>query len=94
MERTFKEKNIIEVIYNAEDEQINNIIKKANKRIKDEIKDINIEKILKQNEDSKELKEILNQIEENYNIRISQYNKEMYKQGFIDGVNLMINCLK
>ena len=94
MERTFKEKNIIEVIYNAEDEQIDNIIKKANKRIKDEIKDINIEKILKQNEDSKELKEILNQIEENYNIRISQYNKEMYKQGFIDGVNLMINCLK
>lgn len=33
-------------------------------------------------------------IEDNYNIKITKYNKEMYKQGFIDGVNLMINCLK
>ena len=41
----------------------------------------------------KELKEIFNKIEDEYNIKISKYNKEMYKQGFIDGVNLMINCL-
>ena len=32
-------------------------------------------------------------IEDNYNIKITKYNKEMYKKGFIDGVNLMINCL-
>ena len=58
------------------------------------IKKDNIGKIIKESENSKELKEILNQIEENYSIRITQYNKEIYKQGFIDGVNLMINCLK
>ena len=27
-------------------------------------------------------------------IKISEYNKEFYKQGFIDGINLIINCLK
>lgn len=32
-------------------------------------------------------------IEDNYNIKITKYNKEMYKQGFIDGVNLIINYL-
>ena len=40
-----------------------------------------------------DLKEILNKIEENYNIKITEYNKEIYKQGFIDGVNLILNCL-
>lgn len=94
MEKMFTEKDMIEMIYNAEESNIDNLIKKANKRIKEEIKDITVEKILKDNEDSKELKEILEKIEENYSIRIAQYNKEMYKKGFIDGVNLMINCLK
>ena len=94
MEKMFTEKDMIEMIYNAEESNIDNLIKKANKRIKEEIKDISVEKILKDNEDSKELKEILEKIEENYSIRIAQYNKEMYKKGFIDGVNLMINCLK
>ena len=42
----------------------------------------------------KELKEVFNKIEDNYNMRITEYNKEIYKQGFIDGVNLILNCLK
>ena len=94
MEKMLAEKNIIEMIYNAEENNIDNIIKQANKKIKEEIKDIEIEKLLKDNENSKELKEALEKIEDNYNIRITQYNKNMYKKGFIDGVNLMINCLK
>ena len=94
MEKMLAEKNIIEMIYNAEENNIDNIIKQANKKIKEEIKDISIEKLLKDNENSKELKEALEKIEDNYNIRITQYNKNMYKKGFIDGVNLMINCLK
>lgn len=94
MEKMLAEKNIIEMIYNAEENNIDNIIKQANKKIKEEIKDISIEKLLKDNENSKELKEVLEKIEDNYNIRITQYNKNMYKKGFIDGVNLMINCLK
>ena len=94
MEKMLAEKNIIEMIYNAEENNIDNIIKQANKKIKEEIKNISIEKLLKDNENSKELKEVLEKIEDNYNIRITQYNKNMYKKGFIDGVNLMINCLK
>lgn len=77
-EENLKEKDIIEIIYNSQEEQIDKIIKKANKEIKEEIKTINTEAA----------------IEDNYNIKITKYNKEMYKQGFIDGVNLMINCLK
>ena len=38
--------------------------------------------------------EALEKIEENYSIKIAQYTKDFYKQGFIDGVNLMINCIK
>ena len=33
-------------------------------------------------------------MEDNYNIKISEYNKAMYKQGFIDGINLILECLK
>lgn len=93
MERKLTEKNIIEIIYNAENSNIDKIVKKVNKDIKEEIKDINIEKIVEE-KNQKKIKEVFEQIEENYNIRISQYNKEIYKQGFIDGVNLIINCLK
>ena len=77
-EENLKEKDIIEIIYNSQEEQIDKIIKKAKKEIKEEIKKIKTEAA----------------IEDNYNIKITKYNKEMYKKGFIDGVNLMINCLK
>ena len=39
-------------------------------------------------------REIFKKIEDNYNIKITKYNEEIYKKGFIDGVNLMLNCLK
>ena len=52
------------------------------------------QKIVKNSNDAKELNEIFNKIEDNYNIKITEYNKEMYKQGFIDGVNLILNCLE
>ena len=60
----------------------------------EELKTINTETAIGNSNNPKELKEIFNKIEDNYNIKITKYNKEMYKQGFIDGVNLMINCLK
>ena len=44
---------------------------------------------------NKETREELKSInEDNYNIKITRYNEEMYKLGFIDGINLMIECLK
>ena len=82
-----KYKNIIEIIYNAEEKILDEKIKQA-------IKDIDVENILENTSKPKELKKILEQIEENYSIKIAQYNKEFYEQGFIDGVNLIINCTK
>ena len=73
-----KYKDIIELIYQAEEK----------------IKDINIERLLENTSKPEELKKAFDRIEENYSIKIAQYNKEFYKQGFIDGVNLIINCTK
>lgn len=87
-------KNIIEIIYQAEENGLDEIIKEANKKVKGQIKDINIKKLLEETSKPNELKKSLEKIEENYSIKIAQYNQEFYKQGFIDGVNLMINCLK
>ena len=87
-------KDIIELIYNAEEKILDEKIKQANKKTKEKIKDINVEKLLENSSKPTELKKTLERIEENYSIKISQYNKEFYKQGFIDGVNLIINCVK
>ena len=39
------------------------------------------------------LNNIKEKIENNENKRLSIYNKIMYKQGFVDGINLLINCI-
>ncbi len=75
-------------------ETIDNIIKKCNIKIKDELKAINLEKNIENSENLRDLREIFNDFEENYNIKISKYNEELYKTGFIDGENLMINFLE
>lgn len=94
MEKEYlKEKDIIEIIYNSQEEIIDEKIKKVNKEIKEKLKTINTEEVIENSSNPNELKEIFNKIEDKYNMKISKYDKEMYKQGFIDGVNLMINCL-
>ena len=92
--RNFNEKNMINIIYQLQDEKIDKILKNTDKTINNKLKEIDFEKIVKNSNDAKELNEIFNKIEDNYNIKITEYNKEIYKQGFIDGVNLMIDCLK
>lgn len=89
-----KEKDMIELIYNAEEKILEEKIKDVNKKTKEKIKNINLEKILENTSKPNELKKALEKIEENYSIKIAEYNKEFYKQGFRDGVNLIINCLK
>ena len=95
-----KEKNnkkeIIETIYKSELEKLDKIIIEKNKELKKMMKEIDIDSIIKTIENKEEQEKIyklLNNIEENYNIKISEYNKVMYKQGFIDGINLMIECI-
>ena len=88
-----KYKDIIELIYNAEEKILDEKIKKVNQKTREKIKDINVEKLLENSSKPTELSKAFEKIEENYSIRISLYNKEFYRQGFIDGVNLIINCL-
>ena len=85
---------MINILYQVQDEKIDEILKKTDKKLNDKLKKINFKEIEDNSNCEQELKEILNKIEDNYNIKITEYNKEMYKQGFIDGVNLILNCLK
>lgn len=89
-------KGIIEKIYNLNEEEIDQILKKTQKQINQKIKKIDY-KILEKIEDKNIKKEIIKLIEEeqeNYNIKISEYNKEMYKKGFKDGINMIIEVIK
>lgn len=94
MEEKLNNKDMIRKIYLSEEENIDKIIKKSNKEIKDYLKTINLEKVIGESDTPNELRKIFKNIEDNYNIKITKYNEEMYKKGFIDGVNLMLNCLK
>ena len=87
-------KDMIELIYRAEEKTLDEKIKQANKKIKEKVKDINIEKLLENTSKPNDLNKALEKIEENYSIKIAQYTKDFYKQGFIDGVNLIINCIR
>ena len=94
MEEKLINKDIIEIIYQAEEKELDGIIKKSDEKIKDKIKNINTKDIIENSNNQKEVTKMLENIEENYNIKIGEYVKEFYKQGFIDGINLMLNCLK
>ena len=92
--KEFKSENMINTIYQAQVEKIDKILKKTDENLKDRLKMIDFERIVNDSNYGKELKEVFNKIEDNYNMRITEYNKEIYKQGFIDAVNLLLNCLK
>lgn len=90
----FKEKDMIILFYELQEEKIDEILKKTDVRIKNQLQKMKIEKIVEDFNCKKELRDIFQKLEDNYNIKIAEYNKEMYKQGFIDGVNVILNCLK
>ena len=94
MENNIKENNLIEKIYFMQEDVIDEIIKKVNKDLERKLQKIDLEKIFENKSETKELKEIFNKIEDNYNLKISKYNEEIYKQGFIDGVRLILECYK
>ena len=87
-------RNIIELIYHGEQNILDEKIKQINFKLKDKIKKIDINEILGETEKVKELEKMVETIEENYSIKMAEYNKKFYEQGFIDGINLMINCFK
>ena len=91
-------KDLIENFYNSEYENLDEIIIKCEKT-KEMEKLKNLEKNLwkefgeKNKIDNEILINTKEKIENNENKRLSIYNKIMYKQGFIDGINLLINCI-
>ena len=93
MEEKLIKRDIIEKIYQSEEKNLDQLIIKINKNTKNKLKNIDRTKILENTNNKKEIIKMLEDIEENYNIKIGEYIKEFYKQGFIDGINLMLNCL-
>lgn len=91
--KNFEEKDMINMIYQSQEEKIDEILKNVDKKLKDQLEVIASERIVEDSNCKEQAKEMLNKIEENYSIKITEYNKEIYKQGFIDGVNLILNCL-
>lgn len=91
-------KDLLDNFYNSEYENLDKIIIKCEKT-----KEMEMLKILKENAwkefeekikiNNEMLSNIKEIIENNENKRLSIYNKIMYKQGFIDGINLLINCI-
>ena len=71
MEEKMKNKNIIETIYQAQGEMLNEKIKQVNKLVKDQIKDINIKKLLEDSSKPSDLEKTFERIEENYSIKIT-----------------------
>ncbi|MCI8760821.1 MAG: hypothetical protein HFJ34_06915 [Clostridia bacterium] len=94
MKEDIKIRDIIELIYRGEEKILDEKIKEVNKKVKDKIKEIDIKDMLEDTSRHSELEKMFEKIEENYSIKIAEYNKEFYKQGLIDGIHLMINCLK
>lgn len=91
-------KDLIENFYNSEYENLDKIIIKCEKTKEMENLKSSEENLWKEFEeknkvDNEILINIKEKIENNENKRLSIYNKIMYKQGFIDGINLLINCI-
>ena len=87
-------RNIIELIYQGKENILDEKIKQINLNIKNRIKKIDINEMFEKILDKKDLEQIVEAIKENDNIKMAEYNREFYKEGFIDGVNFMINCFK
>ena len=83
---------LLEKIYLSQEEKIDEIIKEAKNELNNKLIKTNKEIILEKY-NNKELNDLINKIEENNNIKISYLSKKIYKQGFIDGVNLLLECL-
>lgn len=97
MQEKNNQEKILEKIYEANSEKIDTKLKNTYQNIKAKLKEINLNEI-KSETNNKILPEKLTKIlkiqEENNNIKISEYCKEMYKEGFKDGIKLIIECME
>ena len=93
-EEAISKKDILEIIYKAQSENLDEIIIKIRKELEKKIKPLNKEEIIEELKEKENIEKTLEKIEDNYSIKISEYNKAMYKQGFKDGINIILECLK
>lgn len=76
---------MLEEIYLKRRDEIDEIIKKSIKNVERNLIQIDYKNIEKN-------KDLINQIEENYNIKLSSICKELYLQGLKDGINLILEA--
>lgn len=94
MEEKLEIKDMLEIIYKGQEEELDNKIKKINNDIKSKTTQENNEIITQAIAQNPELQKALENQEENYSIKMATTIKEFYKQGIIDGITIMINVLK
>ena len=94
MEIKIEYENIIKNLYNSREEKIDEIIKKQEKNIKNKVEEVSLEELIDKKDDIDGLKKVYDEIQNNYEIKISKYCEAIYEQGIKDGVNFMIDCLK
>lgn len=83
--------NIYEIKYELLDQKVAQKLKENKYRLK-KTEENKIMEEIKERLMRKQIEQLLKEIDENNNIKSSIIMKEMYKQGFIDGVNLIIDC--
>ncbi len=76
---------MLEEIYLERREMIDSIIKQAVKKVENKMNPIE-EAELEENRD------LFNNLQENYNIKIGSICKDLYLQGLKDGINLIIEA--
>ena len=88
--------DIIEKLYNSQIEELDNKILELQKQLKINQDNKDISKLIsevKDEEIKKKINIIIDKVKDEENKKTSIYNKEMYKQGFVDGINLILNCI-
>jgi hypothetical protein len=74
---------MLEDWYNKRFEEIDKYIKRGIENVSKNLNEIT-------QEEQKENFDLINKLEENYNIKLASVCKEMYIQGFKDGINLIL----
>ena len=85
---------MLEKIYNLKYEELDQKVLEKITENKESFKEIEKDKLkekIKENSAKMELEKVLKTIDENNNIKISIIMEEMYKQGFKDGSNLILD---
>lgn len=101
-ENQFSQKlDILSKIYEARQYDFEKLASVERKEIKDKLNDVTIEELqavieanISEKNKCREIEEKLEQLTENYEIKMAFYMEKRYKQGFKDGICLLKQCEK